>query len=251
MYRAPAQRTSDTRQRCLYCGRENVPGGQCGPCRILVPPAEGANLRPGGCARCPSPFLEATVLGPNDAVVFECKGCHSAFITASAWTAILDAVLAKEPLDVSHFQAPPPPGQIDLFKLVRCSVCRYEMERARFGASTKLVIDVCNAHGVWLDPTELPVLIEIVGGGDERGSREEIAAPEVDAKELALLEQLRIAEQAYDFNVSSSLELRMHRDPAQRAALGFLGRINAIRNELDNYRLERWAERQVRRQLKQ
>lgn len=250
MYRAPAQRALVDRQRCLYCGAANYPGAECVPCRVLVPPAEGANLRPGPCARCPNPHLEATSLGSEDAVAFECRSCHSAFITAGAWTAIFDAVLAGQKLDLSHFAARSAPGQVDIFPLVRCSVCRYEMERARFGASTKLLIDVCNAHGVWLDPAELPVLVEIIGGAAEAGARDDIGAIPLDQVETYLLGELRAAEQ--ELNDYLAIDHRTRRDSTAVSAemMTLLSRVNAIRTQLDTRRMEKIGEREARRRLR-
>lgn len=39
---------------------------------------------------------------------------------------------------------------------VRCSTCGREMDRARFAATSNVVIDVCVVgHGIWLDAGEL------------------------------------------------------------------------------------------------
>ena len=39
--------------------------------------------------------------------------------------------------------------------MLRCPACSKEMERGRFGASSNIVIDVCVAHGIWLDSGEV------------------------------------------------------------------------------------------------
>lgn len=36
-----------------------------------------------------------------------------------------------------------------------CPACAQQMERGRFGASSNIVIDVCVAHGIWLDSGEV------------------------------------------------------------------------------------------------
>ncbi|MBX3230485.1 MAG: zf-TFIIB domain-containing protein [Labilithrix sp.] len=163
MYRTPGVRTSSERQRCLYCGREQRPGEECVPCRILVPPAASAHYRATLCARCGNPNLTRLALGPNDAEVDHCLGCRGAFVSSGAWTALLDAIAAGEALDLARFgervESP--------FPLVRCPVCRYEMERARFAGTSAVVIDVCNQHGTWLDRGELPALAAFLRGAPD------------------------------------------------------------------------------------
>lgn len=199
-------------------------------------------LRPSGCARCPNPWLEATELGPNDAVAFECRACHSAFINAGSWTALLDGVLANEEVRLDHFRERPPPGAVNLFPLVRCPVCRYEMERARFGANTTLVIDVCNAHGVWLDPTELPALVDVLRHGADAASRVEATREEqFDPMELLLMSELRAAESAYD--TSHNLGPLATRNEQSAAMQHYLHAINSARIALDNYRIRKLASR--------
>jgi hypothetical protein len=46
------------------------------------------------------------------------------------------------------------------------------MSRRNFGGSSRVVVDVCRLHGVWLDPQELErVLSWVRAGGPERERR--------------------------------------------------------------------------------
>ena len=44
--------------------------------------------------------------------------------------------------------------------MLRCPACPREMERGRFGASSSIVIDVCDAHGIWLDSGEVVAIAD-------------------------------------------------------------------------------------------
>lgn len=81
-----------------------------------------------------------------------CTRCHGIFATPRAWAALWRAPDAA--LDLER-RFPPRAGP-SLTPLVHCSTCRTVMERARFAATSDVVIDVCErGHGIWLDAGEL------------------------------------------------------------------------------------------------
>ena len=95
------------------------------------------------------------------------------FVSAPDWDTLLD-VFSAEPLpDVvvpdaeglstyGPYRSAPSSGapQIDLEPAVRCPTCEREMDRIEFAAISRVIIDVCPEHGVWLDAGELERLIE-------------------------------------------------------------------------------------------
>jgi len=49
-----------------------------------------------------------------------------------------------------------PRGGAAVLPMLRCPVCRVEMDRGRFAATSTVVIDACpHQHGLWLDAGEL------------------------------------------------------------------------------------------------
>src|SRR5690606_13069367 len=81
-----------------------------------------------------------------------CVRCHGIFAPARAWSRFWRA--PESGLDLEgRF----PSGRaVPLTPLVACPVCRSEMERARFSATSDVVVDVCaRGHGIWLDAGEL------------------------------------------------------------------------------------------------
>lgn len=84
-----------------------------------------------------------------------CTRCHGIFAGARAWARLCRAPEAAADLERRF---PPPRAQTapPLTPLVRCPTCHVEMDRARFSATSDVVIDVCpRGHGIWLDAGEL------------------------------------------------------------------------------------------------
>ncbi|MBX3208389.1 MAG: zf-TFIIB domain-containing protein [Labilithrix sp.] len=135
---------------CLFCGRPSVPGGTCHACQIPV--ADPAlDVAVGSvCPRC-SGALTPTPLEAGTSV-HACGGCNGVFVGARAWS-----LLVGRPDLVVRFESQRPRGDVtsSAIGLVRCPSCNREMERGRFAARSATQIDVCSAHGMWLDAGEL------------------------------------------------------------------------------------------------
>ncbi|MDT8405696.1 MAG: zf-TFIIB domain-containing protein [Methylococcales bacterium] len=52
------------------------------------------------------------------------------------------------------------PGRRHKVKYIRCPVCQHFMRRINYGYRSGVVIDRCNAHGIWLDNGEITHLME-------------------------------------------------------------------------------------------
>jgi Zn-finger nucleic acid-binding protein len=98
------------------------------------------------------------------------------FVSAPDWDTLLD-VFAQEPLpdivvpdddDLAggagpYRSAPVASAKpIDFGTTLRCPTCADEMERLEFATVSRVVIDVCPAHGVWLDAGELERIIATI-----------------------------------------------------------------------------------------
>ena len=82
-----------------------------------------------------------------------CTRCHGIYASPRAWARFWRA--HESALDLER-RFPLREGGPSLMAFVRCSTCGREMERARFAATSNVVIDVCVlGHGVWLDAGEL------------------------------------------------------------------------------------------------
>jgi Zn-finger nucleic acid-binding protein len=55
-----------------------------------------------------------------------------------------------------------------------CPVCRSFMSRKNYATSSGVIIDLCAAHGVWLDASELHTILSFIrAGGLERSRQRE------------------------------------------------------------------------------
>jgi len=97
--------------------------------------------------------------------VEQCASCLGSFVRTQDYSEFLAREEDGEAVGLRHF-VPLAPGRElprqTLLALVRCPHCRKEMERVRFAGRASLLVDVCPAHGIWLDAGELVALVGFV-----------------------------------------------------------------------------------------
>lgn len=202
------------------------------------------------CPRCPNAILTPGSIGPSDAEVHECRACGGAFVDERSYCSMLDAVAAGESLELGRFVPLPPGKEKPLLDLVRCPTCASEMDRARFGARSSLVIDVCGAHGIWLDAAELVSLVEVF----RRLEAGTLATEDddTDPYEEMLLHLLRAAEAKFDYEAYSNRQ----DEPGNKLGsklpgiIRHLHSINEIRKQIDAHRLEKLTRARARARRK-
>lgn len=140
---------------CFFCGSAGPAGSACPSCLVTIPRPVPEVTTTFACPRCSAtattPLL-AIGIAPS-ATIHACRSCHGIFVGARAWCTLVarpelaPAIASKLP----RREAP----SSELVRLLKCPACAKEMERGRFGASSNIVIDVCVAHGIWLDSGEV------------------------------------------------------------------------------------------------
>jgi Zn-finger nucleic acid-binding protein len=55
-----------------------------------------------------------------------------------------------------------------------CPVCKALMNRSQYGKYSRVIVDTCKQHGVWLDEGELSQILEWVRGGGLDQSRKAV-----------------------------------------------------------------------------
>jgi len=176
--------------RCLYCGRKreaagspcaacgaeapSVPCGSCGhavvaplercPCGAVchaweVPGADGIP-----CPRCGG-SLWRVQLDTTSVHVEQCSRCLGCFARTEDFSELVAREEAGGAEGLRRF-VPVGAGRAlpsqTLLAMVQCPYCKREMDRARFADRASLVVDICSAHGIWLDAGELSGLLEFV-----------------------------------------------------------------------------------------
>lgn len=126
--------------------------------------------KPLKCPRCRED-MQALRLGSVTAR--ECAQCGGLWLDPESLQAlanareesagVVSALAARVPLDTT------PP---DVVRYVPCPRCDKLMNRSNFARSSGVILDVCKAHGVWLDRGELQRVIHFVESGGLTVARE-------------------------------------------------------------------------------
>jgi Zn-finger nucleic acid-binding protein len=145
-YRTPI----DEHTHCFLCGSEGAAGSRCTTCLVERPRLDSEPSVARQCPRCVEPLVVMHAGAGASAHV--CTRCHGIFAPPRTWSRLWRSPDAAADLERRFPPMPGPP----LTPLVTCPTCRREMERARFAATSDVVVDVCtHGHGIWLDAGEL------------------------------------------------------------------------------------------------
>lgn len=140
---------------CFFCGTAGPAGTACPSCLVTIPrpaPEVAASFNCPRCTPAGTRPLLAIGIAPS-ATIHACQSCHGIFVGARAWCTLVArpelarAIASRLPTRDS--------ATSELVRMLCCPACSKEMERGRFGASSNIVIDVCVAHGLWLDSGEV------------------------------------------------------------------------------------------------
>ncbi len=150
---------------CRACGHElGTPVHKLGP----------APKDPLACPRC-SNTLRAAMAG--DVLMDECTRCGGLWLEHDVFREIVARERDREMLFEALSQlgrvrvAQPHTGGDERF-YVPCPRCEQIMDRRQFARISKVIVDVCKPHGIWLDHDELPRIVRFVAdGGMERAKQ--------------------------------------------------------------------------------
>jgi Zn-finger nucleic acid-binding protein len=169
--------------RCDYCGSA-LATVTCASC--FAPMFAGSRFCPscgveatreyvddGRSLKCPRCREDMQALRLGGVTAHECAQCGGLWIDpeslqrlASAReesAAVVSALAARVPVNTM------PP---DVVRYVPCPRCDKLMNRSNFARSSGVILDVCKAHGVWLDRGELQRVIGFVESGGLTVARE-------------------------------------------------------------------------------
>ncbi len=119
------------------------------------------------CPDCGVPF-EVFSGGPG--LLHDCPKCGGQLVEH----ALLRELLERREVYGQVAPRPAPRGNPleQPLRYVPCPACGALMNRKNFGQTSGVIVDVCQKHGFWFDPGELPrVLAFVESGGLERARR--------------------------------------------------------------------------------
>jgi Zn-finger nucleic acid-binding protein len=150
---------------CMECGIEIAP-------QALFAIATGVR-----CPRCKGELRSREVGGTS---ITECAQCAGMWLDSAAFERLCER---KEVESVAPGTFGPPPMLVsDSTRAgapsqgyIPCLSCAQLMTRKNFASTSGVIMDVCRAHGVWLDAQELErILAFIRGGGLDRARAKQI-----------------------------------------------------------------------------
>ena len=144
---------------CSDCGTE------------LAKPARSDAQNELNCPRCETPLTTRRyALGTVD----HCASCGGLWFDHDIFEKTIDHKRQKAEASLK----PSKPGQHNVYNnypvsYLPCPECTSLMTRRNFGQRSGVIVDVCSAHGVWLDHKELSAILNFVreGGMKHPGNR--------------------------------------------------------------------------------
>jgi Zn-finger nucleic acid-binding protein len=157
----------------------------CSHCGAQAARAEVTADTPQLCPRC-QVNMEAVVIGKAN--LRECPRCEGIWADAAS----LDQICSdreKQSAVLGMAAAAPTPQSVAIEENIRyvpCPVCRKLMNRVNFAHCSRVVVDVCGAHGTWFDKDELRRIVEFIrSGGLEKARTREIEELDERRRQLA------------------------------------------------------------------
>jgi len=156
-------RVSDRARFCHHCGTGLVPESVAGDETPLPCPACGESHR-----------LTSRAIG--EVAVMECGRCAGLWIGNRTFEQLTERAAEAGRNGDARCKTPRPsppsetksPGK---WQYRHCVVCGKIMHRHHYGIRSGVIIDLCKAHGVWLDADELPRILAYLRDGKEAAAK--------------------------------------------------------------------------------
>ena len=123
------------------------------------------------CPRCEC-GLRTRAIGTSN--VSECEQCGGLWLTEEHFVAVCERSDEQELASRALTQSAPSTRAPDEHpvRYLPCVVCKDLMTRRNYSQRSGIIIDVCRAHGVWLDHTELEGILSFIRDGGLDRARE-------------------------------------------------------------------------------
>ncbi len=178
---------------CAYCGAVNDTDLRTIQAAFAKGPASDRL-----CPRCNEVMGTIDLRVGGKLLVERCDRCLGIFFDPKELESLLDVSVKKTLIEVDRErmnQLIEEHGRLGAAPInyIKCPVCQELMNRHNFGARSGVVVDVCKAHGIWLDGGELGRLVKWARAGglnyaDER-RKDEARKEELEKKREKALRQ--------------------------------------------------------------
>jgi Zn-finger nucleic acid-binding protein len=165
-------RNAEDSRFCTHCGVE------------FLPQPVPAQTRALACPACAEPLAVQAIGGVP---VRECTRCAGLWVPGGHFDAMVQQAMEKARAHPTRGlaggaprAAPPAAGGV---RYRPCPECAQPMNRKNFGRRSGVILDLCKAHGTWLDAEELEQVARFVlSGALERVEREASEAAAAEAR---------------------------------------------------------------------
>jgi Zn-finger nucleic acid-binding protein len=124
--------------------------------------------------------MNAVVIGKSN--LRECPKCEGIWADTASLQQIVTDQERQSALLGTAAPLPRPDPELEKVRYIPCPVCGKLMNRVNFANCSRVVVDVCTAHGTWFDRDELRSIVEFIRAGGFDAAR---------AKQIAELEEQR------------------------------------------------------------
>jgi Zn-finger nucleic acid-binding protein len=155
----------------------------CSHCGAAIAREEVATDKIERCPRC-RVNMESVVIGNTN--LHECPTCEGIWAdTDSLQRICADREQQAAVLGVARSLPTDIGNKLENIRYIPCPVCNTLMNRVAFAHCSRVVVDVCKAHGTWFDRDELRRIVEFIrAGGLEAARADEME--ELERKRQAL-----------------------------------------------------------------
>jgi Zn-finger nucleic acid-binding protein len=155
----------------------------CSHCGAAIAREEVATDKIERCPRC-RVNMESVVIGNTN--LHECPTCEGIWAdTDSLQRICADREQQAAVLGVARSLPTDIGNKLENIRYIPCPVCNTLMNRVAFAHCSRVVVDVCKAHGTWFDKDELRRIVEFIrAGGLEAARADEME--ELERKRQAL-----------------------------------------------------------------
>lgn len=150
------------------------------------------------CPRCQAALVNVEL---GKWVIEQCAGCGGVWMPVAVFDRICSDAEAQSA--AAALALPPPSRDGQGIAYLSCPACGAQMGRKNYAHRSGVIIDICRAHGVWLDRDELQRILDFIHAGGLQRART-LEKEQLDASRRAL--EFRQRTERDPFDVRGGLE---------------------------------------------
>lgn len=153
---------------CPRCLKMMFAGSKyCPHCGALAADVTRGKMSPRLCPRCQVMLIDIRVA---DTPLEQCTKCRGAWVDIGSFEHICE--IADQHQVATGYRLPPRPQIDPHVHYLPCPQCRNLMARVNYAGRSGIVVDVCRAHGIWLDHDEMLQIIAFIRSGGLQHARD-------------------------------------------------------------------------------